>query len=152
MNLALCTDLRIAARSARFDTRFVELGLHPGGGHTWMMRRLIGPAATMATVLFGQVLDADAARRVGLVWEVCDDESLLDRAVEIATAAASAPPELARRVKQTILDMADVATHSEAVETELDPQVWSINEPAFAERLAAIQRRISSSAPAPESQ
>ncbi len=36
MNLALICDLRLAGRSARFDTRFLDLGLHPGGGHTWM--------------------------------------------------------------------------------------------------------------------
>src|SRR4030081_1230969 len=31
MNLALCCDLRLAARRAKFDTRFLQLGLHPGG-------------------------------------------------------------------------------------------------------------------------
>ena len=36
MNLALGCDLRIAARRARFDTRFLQIGLHPGGGHTWI--------------------------------------------------------------------------------------------------------------------
>jgi enoyl-CoA hydratase len=34
MNLALVCDVRLAAERARFDTRFVDLGLHPGGGHT----------------------------------------------------------------------------------------------------------------------
>src|ERR1700730_8478521 len=43
MNLALCCDLRLAARRAKFDTRFLQLGLHPGGGDTWMMRRGVGP-------------------------------------------------------------------------------------------------------------
>ena len=44
MNLALVCDVRIAATRARFDTRFLQLGLHPGGGHTWMFRRIAGPA------------------------------------------------------------------------------------------------------------
>ena len=34
MNLALGCDVRIAARRAKFDTRFLQLGIHPGGGHT----------------------------------------------------------------------------------------------------------------------
>src|SRR5688572_14250241 len=42
MNMALCADLRVAGRSARFDCRFMDLGLHPGGGHTWMLRDAIG--------------------------------------------------------------------------------------------------------------
>src|SRR5450432_2551979 len=40
MNLALACDVRLAGKSARFDTRFLDLGLHPGGGHTWMMQRI----------------------------------------------------------------------------------------------------------------
>ena len=52
--------------------------------------------------------------------------------------------ELVRRIKASIGAMASVDTHAEAVDVELEPQVWSINQPAFAERLAALQRRISS--------
>ena len=44
MNLALGCDVRIAARRAKFDTRFLQIGIHPGGGHTWMYRRIAGPA------------------------------------------------------------------------------------------------------------
>jgi enoyl-CoA hydratase len=40
MNLALACDVRVVAESGRVDTRFMKLGIHPGGGHTWMMRRL----------------------------------------------------------------------------------------------------------------
>ena len=36
MNLALGCDLRLAARRAKFDTRFLQIGIHPGGGHTWI--------------------------------------------------------------------------------------------------------------------
>jgi enoyl-CoA hydratase len=145
MNLALACDVRLAGASARFDTRFLDLGLHPGGGHTWLMRRIVGPQTTMATVLFGQRLDGAEAERVGLVWRCVPDDELLDQAVTMAARAASAPRELATRIKATIGDMADIATHAEAVARELDPQVWSINQPAFAERLAAMQTRISKS-------
>ena len=49
-----------------------------------------------------------------------------------------------REVKRTIRDMADVGTHPDAVERELTPQVWSTRQPWFAERIAALQQRISS--------
>ena len=65
MNMALGCDVRIAARRARFDTRFLQIGIHPGGGHTWMLRRIAGPQTTMAAVLFGEVLDGAEAERVG---------------------------------------------------------------------------------------
>ena len=62
MNLALGCDVRMAAARARFDTRFLQIGLHPGGGHTWMQRRIVGPQAAMAAVVFGQVLDGAGGR------------------------------------------------------------------------------------------
>ena len=142
MNLALACDVRLAGRSARFDTRFLDLGIHPGGGHTWMMRRIIGPQATAAMVLFGQVADGGEAERVGLAFRCVDDAELLDSAVAMAARAASGPPELVRRIKESIGAVAAIDEHAAAVELELDPQVWSINQPAFAERLASLQRRI----------
>src|SRR5579863_3302270 len=74
MNLALSCDLRIAAARARFDTRFLQLGLHPGGGHSWMMRRILGPQGAAATIVFGEVLDGASAERVGLVWRCVPDD------------------------------------------------------------------------------
>lgn len=145
MNLALACDVRLAARSARFDTRFLDLGLHPGGGHTWMMRRILGPQATMATVLFGQVLDGTEAERIGLVWRCVEDDSLIETAIAMAARAASGPPELVPKIKESIQTMAGVPTHAEAVQVELGPQVWSLNQPDFAERIAALQQRISGS-------
>jgi enoyl-CoA hydratase len=142
MNLALGCDVRIAARRARFDTRFLQIGLHPGGGHTWMMRRIVGPRVTMAAVVFGDVLDGAEAERVGLVHRCVDDDALLAAAHEMAARAASAPRELAIVTKQTIRDMADVADHPAAVARELEPQVWSTRQPWFAERLAALQAKI----------
>jgi enoyl-CoA hydratase len=142
MNLALCCDIRVAARRARFDTRFLQLGLHPGGGHTWMMQRVTGPQTTLATVLFGEVLDGAEAERTGLVWRCVDDDALIDTAVGMAARAAAAPPSLARRVKATISTMAGVATHEEAVDVELEAQLWSMAQPEFAERLAAMRDKI----------
>ena len=143
MNLALGCDVRLAARRARFDTRFLQIGLHPGGGHTWMFRRIAGPQAAMAAVVFGEVLDGAEAERVGLVYRCVDDEVLLDAAHEMAARAASAPPELARVTKATIQAMADVDDHPSAVARELEPQVWSTRQPWFAERLGALQAQIS---------
>src|SRR5436190_14728858 len=138
MNLALGCDVRLAARRAKFDTRFLQLGLHPGGGHTWMFRRIAGPQATMAAVVFGEVMDGAEADRVGLVHRRIDDDQLFTTAQEMAARAASAPRELAIRTKATIQQMADVDTHPEAVQTELVPQLWSTQQPWFAERIAAV--------------
>lgn len=143
MNLALCCDLRIAARRARFDTRFLQLGLHPGGGHTWMLQNITGPQAAMAMVVFGEVLDGEAAARAGLVWRCVEDDALLEEATALAARAADAPRALAQRVKSTLRTVATIDTHEAAVDAELEAQVWSLGQPDFRERLAAMQQRIS---------
>lgn len=143
MNLALACDLRIAARRARFDTRFLDLGLHPGGGHTWMLRSDVGPSAAAALVLFGQVADGPEAERIGLAWRCVDDDAVVDEAVAVAARAASGPKELAAEIKRTLADMAGVTDRDTAVERELAPQLWSTRQPWFAERLAALRSRVS---------
>ena len=143
MNLALACDVRLAGRAAKFDTRFLQLGLHPGGGHTWMLRRAIGPQGVAAMVLFGEVLDGAEAERVGLAWRCVDDDDLLDTARALAAKAADVPRPLARRAKETLATMAAVDEHDKAVDIELDVQMWSAQQPFFAERLAAMRDRIS---------
>jgi enoyl-CoA hydratase len=143
LNMALSCDVRLAAEGARFDTRFLQLGLHPGGGYTWMLRNIAGVQTTMAAGVFGDVLDGREAERVGLVWRCVPDDELLGVAQAMAAKAAAAPRELAIRVKRTIADMASVDDHQAAVERELTDQLWSMDQPDFAERLAAIQARIS---------
>jgi enoyl-CoA hydratase len=108
-----------------------------------MLRRIVGPQAAMATVVFGQVLDGAEAERIGLAYRCVPADSLLEVAHELAARAASVPRELAITTKQTIRDMADVGDHPAAVERELEPQLWSTRQPWFAERLAAMQARIS---------
>ena len=144
MNLALGCDIRIAARRAKFDTRFLQIGIHPGGGHTWMFRRIAGPQATMAAVVFGEILDGAEAERIGLVWKCVDDDRLMEEAQRIGAQAAATPRPLLEAVKRTIQDMADVDNHPAAVARELEPQLWSTKQPWFAEKIAALQNRISS--------
>lgn len=144
MNLALGCDVRIAAKRAKFDTRFLQIGIHPGGGHTWMFRRIAGPQATMAAVIFGEVLDGEEAARVGLAYKCVADDQLLAASQEMAARAASRPRALVAVTKQTIKDMHDVDNHPDAVKRELEPQLWSTKQPWFADMIGAMQKKISS--------
>lgn len=141
LNLALAADVRIAGPKARFDARFLQLGIHPGGGMTWMLQRITNAQTATAMTLFGQILDADAAVEKGLAYAKAEDP--LAVAKELARASAEAPAALVRTIKAT-MRVTDVLTdHAEAVETELRPQVASIDTPEFAARLAAMKARIS---------
>ncbi len=141
LNLALACDVRLVGPKARFDARFLQLGLHPGGGMTWMIQRIVGPQTAAAMTLFGLVLDADAAVTHGLALAKADD--VVAAAVELAQPAVRAPRDLVVTTKRTLRTTAAYDRHEDAVETELVAQVASMETPAFAELLAAMQARIS---------
>jgi enoyl-CoA hydratase len=136
MNLALACDIRVAGRSGRFDTRFLQLGLHPGGGHTYMAQRAMGYQAAAATVLFGARLDAERAAPVGLVWSVVDDDDLPAAAHHRAARAAGYDRQLVQRTKQTLAATAGAPDLAAAVDIELDAQSWSMSRPSFQPQVA----------------
>lgn len=141
LNLALAADVRVAGPKARFDARFLQLGIHPGGGMTWMLQKITNRQTATAMTLFGQILDADQAVAKGLAYTRAEDP--LAVAKELAKAAAEAPAELVRTIKATMRLTDVLHDHADAVETELRPQVASIDTPEFAARLAAMKARIS---------
>lgn len=141
LNLALAADVRVAGPKARFDARFLQLGIHPGGGMTWMLQKITNRQTATAMTLFGQILDADQAVAKGLAYARAEDP--LAVAKELAKAAAEAPAELVRTIKATMRLTDVLHDHADAVETELRPQVASIDTPEFAARLAAMKARIS---------
>jgi enoyl-CoA hydratase len=118
-NLALCCDVRIAGESARFDSRFARIGLHPGGGHLWMLEREVGPEAAAAISLFGERIDASRAAEIGLVWRVVSDDALLDDAVALAAAGAEVPRDLSAAMKATLRETPWRADFEAAVQAEL---------------------------------
>ena len=143
MNLALACDLRVAGRAARFDTRFLDLALHPGGGHTWMLHRAVGWQTSVAMLLLGQVLDGEEAARHGLVWQCVDDDRLGEAAEALAARAGGYPNELLQRSKRSLIASAAGLSHAEAVLREYEDQVWSLGQPEFGEFLERIRARMS---------
>jgi enoyl-CoA hydratase len=91
--------------------------------------------------LFGQVLGAEEAQRAGLVWRAVDDP--VAEAVTLAARAADAPRELAIATKRSMRVTGNQASQRDAVEVEIGAQLASLESPAFAERLAALQARVS---------
>ncbi|KUH93977.1 enoyl-CoA hydratase [Mycobacterium sp. IS-1556] len=144
LNLALAADVRIAGPAALFDPRFQKLGIHPGGGATWMLQRAVGPQVARASLLFGMRFDAESAVRHGLALAVADDPVAAAR--ELAAGPAGAPREVVLSTKASMRATAnpgavDTDQHGVAVGIELRPQAASIQSPEFQQRLAAAKRR-----------
>ena len=109
-----------------------------------MLQRAVGPQVARAALLFGMRFDAESAVRHGLALSVADDP--VAAALELAAAPAAAPREVVLATKATMRVTAspgslDSEQHELAMRTELGPQLYSIQSPEFASRLAAAQRR-----------
>jgi enoyl-CoA hydratase len=129
-NLALACDIRVASRDAKFDSRFLKIGLHPGGGHSWLLLRAVGWAQASRLLLTGRAVDGEAAMAIGLVDTVCDGADLLDTARAYAAPMAGTPRELLLRAKAS-LRLAERSTHAGTFAHETAEQAWSLTQPAF---------------------
>ena len=144
-NMVLACDVVIAAaQRARFDSRFLRIALHPGGGHTWRLRSVVGRQTTMAMVLFGEVIRAEQAKEVGLVWKVVEDAALIDESVALAAVAAGQGKELNSRTKASILTLDTVSESEKAVDHELWPQLWSMEQDDFRALVEQLRKSIGS--------
>ena len=140
VNLPLVCDVVVASPSARFDPRWLDVGIHPGGGHLWRLERRIGRQATAALVLCGEALDGPAAERAGLVWRCVDaDDELLAEALRLAVRAAGRDRELVARTKAVLRASVDLTHVDDAIAMELGAQEWSMARPHFQERLQALR-------------
>ena len=110
-----------------------------------MMGKVVGAQTTAAMVLFGEVLSGEEAATHGLAWRCVADDELMSRALAMGARAASVPRELLMRTKATIHDLSSASydQHQAAMRRELTDQVWSVGQPAFADRLAQLQAKIS---------
>src|SRR3990172_956292 len=100
--LALACDVRIAGQGARFAVRESELGLLPLAGGGQRLPRIVGRGRALAMILTGEVLDADAAYRAGLVSKVVPDSALTAEAEAIALSIARRGPIALRYAKEAV--------------------------------------------------
>jgi 2-(1,2-epoxy-1,2-dihydrophenyl)acetyl-CoA isomerase len=90
-SLALAADIVIAARSAYFLQAFVNIGLIPDAGATWLLPRLAGRARALEMMMLGERVSAEQALEWGMVSRVVEDEHLPSESVALATRLAQGP-------------------------------------------------------------
>ena len=142
VTLLLCCDVAVCTPASRFDVRFLDVGIHPGGGALWRLRRAVGRQGAAALTLFGEVLDGEEAARRGLVWRCVGSEELTAEAGRLARKAASRDPELVSKTKRTLEAAAAVDDAAAAIDLELAPQRWSMERPAFQASLGELRARL----------
>lgn len=136
-DLALACDLRLASDRARFGEVFVRRGLMPDGGGTWVLPRLVGLSRALELAFTGDVIDAAAAERYGLVSRVVAADELAAETEALATRLAKGPPLALRLIKQAVY-AGLTGTLDEALERELAGQLSCLQSRDFAEGVAAF--------------
>lgn len=142
VTLLLCCDVAVCTPASRFDLRFLDVGIHPGGGALWRLERHVGRQGAAALALFGEVLDGQEAERRGLVWRCVAADDLGEETARLADRAASRDPELVTRTKRTMAKVAALDGPGAAIELELAAQQWSMERPTFQASLGELRERL----------
>lgn len=108
IGLALATDLRIAAESARLVTGWARLAFSGDFGGTWFLTRLLGPSRALAALVDNATISANAALALGLFNRVVPDQDLMPEAIEWAASIAAGPRTAQAYMKQNVRDAMDL--------------------------------------------
>jgi len=144
LSLALAGDFTLAGRSAYFLAAFVNIGLVPDGGATWMLTRLVGKARATEMLMLGERIPADKAEAWGLIHKAVDDAELMPQAFVLAERLAAGPTRalglmrqgIARALEQSYAEaLAMEATHQLIAGDSADAREGGM---AFLERRQAV--------------
>jgi enoyl-CoA hydratase len=122
--LALGSDVRIAARSARFNVAFIKIGLSACDiGTSWLLPRLIGASRAHELMLTGRIIDSAEADRIGLVARVVADEELMAAALETARLIRSNTPLGVWLTKEAMWSALEIPSQRAAIDMENRQQI-----------------------------
>ena len=120
--ITACT-IRLCGRDARFCVKEVDVGITADVGTLQRLPSIVGFGSANELALTARVIDAEEAKRIGLVSEVCEDVEA--RAMALAMMLASKSPLAVRGTKRVLLRARDepdvarglnyVATHNAAM-------------------------------------
>lgn len=122
MNIALATDIRIAADTASFGQNFSRVGLFPDYGGTYFLPELVGASVAAEMFYTGEMIDAQTALRLGVVNRVVAGDQLEAEAKALAHKIAQGPPIAIRAVKKILFGGQEKAL-VEALDHEVELQM-----------------------------
>ena len=101
-SIALTADFVVAAKSAYFLQAFVNIGLVPDGGASWLLPRLVGLPQATRMMMLGERIPGEEAERIGLIYRCVEDEALLAEARALAHRLANGPTRALGEMKRNI--------------------------------------------------
>ncbi|HVX17946.1 MAG TPA: enoyl-CoA hydratase-related protein [Acidimicrobiales bacterium] len=122
--LALASDVRVAAASAKFNVAFVRIGLSGCDiGVSWLLPRLIGASKAFELLLTGRFVQADEAERIGLVSKVVGDGEVLDAALGLADLIVANSPFGVWMTKEVMWSQLEVPSLTAGIDLENRTQI-----------------------------
>jgi enoyl-CoA hydratase len=122
--LALASDVRIAATSAKFNVAFVRIGLSGCDiGVSWLLPRLIGASRAFELLLTGRIIDSAEADRIGLVSRVVPDGEVLDAALQTARGVLANSPMGVRMTKEVMWSQLEIGSLQAGIDLENRTQI-----------------------------
>lgn len=112
LQLALACDLRLASDQARIGFRENFIGLIPAHGGTARLAKLIGVGRAKELIFMGELIEAEAAKSMGLVSRVVAHESLMDEVQSLAKKLTRRAPQALGLVKRLLNSSRDVDVQS----------------------------------------
>jgi 2-(1,2-epoxy-1,2-dihydrophenyl)acetyl-CoA isomerase len=116
-SIALAADFVVAGRSAYFLQAFVNIGLVPDGGASWMLTRLVGRARATEMMMLGEKIDGEKAVGWGMIHACVEDDALLPCALALAERLAAGPTVALGVMRRNIAAAMD-GTYAEALQRE----------------------------------
>src|SRR6218665_2858437 len=102
LEIALCCDVRIAARGARLGLPEAKIGALPAAGGTQRLPRLVGPGIAKELMLTGDAIGAERGLAIGLINQVVEPEALLPTALAVGSRMAANAPLALRHIKHAV--------------------------------------------------
>jgi len=141
-NMALMCDLVVCSDTARFSEIFAKRGLSLDFGGSWVLPRRIGLHKAKELALFGDIISAQEAERIGLVNHV-EQDAELDAFVNNWAAKLAAGPPIALAQSKRMLNNAMQVTLEQALEDEGSAQALNFGTKDTAEAMAAfLEKRV----------
>lgn len=99
LSLALAADVRIVARSTKFSSAFIKIGLVADAGGPYHLQRLMRQDLALSWMWSGSTIDSEQANTFGLVTELVEDEAYLERLTTYAETLAAKSPTAVQGMK-----------------------------------------------------
>ncbi len=140
-SLALAGDIVVAAESAYFLLAFVNIGLVPDVGVTWVLPRLVGKARAQAMMMLGDKIPAAMALDWGMIYATATDAELKPTVDKLGAKLAVGPTQSYALIRQGLRACLDLPL-TQALHVERVHQRLAGRSADFAEGVAAfLQKR-----------